>query len=207
MKRSAPEWTTLRLRVPRGYEDCWALIRVAHLANGSFTTSAIAAETNAQRQSVESYVRRLVAAEIAELVEQRRGEDGHRTNIYRLLRTPKQAPRVSAGGRERGATAQECLWRSMRSLKQFSLRELVYLSAVDRAIPLRTARRYLNVLVSAGYLTVHAPAPKKPGLYRLKPGMNTGPQPPSVLVTEAVWDRNLNKIVGDACATLQDGAA
>lgn len=205
--RSAPEWATLKLRVPRGFEDFWALIRARNESTGCFTTAEIAAETNVQRQSVEHYVARLVAGGFAKRVKQRR-EGAIRVNVYSLVRAPKVAPRISDDGVALAGTAQEQLWRAMRSLKLFGTRELAYAATVDRVIPLKTAQRYVNELSRAGYLTAQNPrGAKRPALYRLKPSMNTGPLPPSVLVTEAVWDRNLKTIVGEPQASLRDGAA
>lgn len=189
---TAPVWISLRLRVPRGYEDYWRLIREADAARGRFTITEITEQTNVARYPVEHYVQRLVRGGFARLVERNR-----RGHAFTLVKTPKTAPRLRADGSLiEGPTTQERLWRAMRGLKQFSTRELAYAATVTRAVPLKTAQRYINALAAAGYLTVRG-EDNKPKLYRLKPGMNTGPRPPSILVCEAVWDRNQNRIVGE----------
>ena len=203
--RSAPQWTTMRLKLPRGFEDFWSLMLELDARQGSFTTAEIVGETNVQRQSVEHYVARLAAAGIVKLVEQRRRAPMLRENVYRLARRPKAAPRVRADGTVIARTAQECLWTSIRSLVTFTTRDLAFAATVDRPVRLKTAQRYVNELARAGYLTAHHPhGSRRPAVYRLKPAMNTGPQPPSVLVTEQVWDRNLKKIVGDTVSALQE---
>jgi hypothetical protein len=199
--RTAPEMLALRVRLPRGYADFWALIRARHAKVGRFTVTEIADETCVQRQSVEHYLARLVAAGIA-VKTCRRGTGVTAAQVYTLTRAPKVAPRLRDDGSEIGATAQERLWRGVRVLKQFDTRELAYWS--DR-IPLKTAQRYVNQLARAGYLTVQGVS-RRPATYRLKPGMNTGPLPPSILVTEAIWDPNLKRIVGEGAASFAGSA-
>lgn len=192
--RAIPEMLELRLRVPRGYEDYWRLIRECDAAGGFFTTAAISADTNTQRQSVEHYVARLVAGGYAEIKERRSFAGATVTNIYRLLKRPKQAPRLRADGSAIESAAKDRLWLAMRSLKQFTRQELAFAATTDKPIPAKTAQRYINQLGSAGYLTVR---PGKTPVYRLKPDCDTGPLSPAVLVTEVVWDRNLNRRLRD----------
>jgi hypothetical protein len=191
---TAPVWIQMKARVPRGYEDFWQLILMANAARGEFITAEIADATNVQRQSVEHYVARLVAGGFAALI--RRDRDGPvRINVYKLLKKPKAAPRLREDGSVIKATTQEALWAAMRALKKFTTRELAYAATTDDEIPAKTAQRYVNQLADAGYFTIHGLG-NKPKEYWLKPAMNTGPRPPSILVTEAVWDRNLKQIVG-----------
>lgn len=188
--RTIPEMLELRLLVPRGNEDYWCLIRECDAAKGTFTTGEISAETNTQRQSVEHYVARLVAGGYAEVKERRPCTGAVATNVYRLLKRPKQAPRLRPDGTAIESTAKDRLWTAMRSLKQFTRQELAYAATTDSPIPAKTAQRYINQLASAGYLAVRS---GQPVVYRLKPDGNTGPLSPAVLATEVVFDRNLRR--------------
>lgn len=202
-RRPTPQWIALKARVPRGYEDYWRLIRAAAAAGaGTFTISEIAGETNAQRQSVEHYVARLRAGGFVGLAEPAKI---NKPNVFRLLKSPTTAPRLRADGSEITiASAQERLWRAMRSLVRFSTRELAYAATVEKhPVLVKTAQRYVNQLACAGYLEAQG-ASRRPALYRLKPGMNTGPKPPSILAIDAVWDRNLNEVIGEPVAVARE---
>ena len=207
--RSAPEWVALKLRVPRGFEDFWRLMVASQKLRGFFTTAGIVAETNVQRQSVEHYVARLVKAGIAVGEIHALDDKGFaRENVYRLLKTPKAAPRVNDEGEIVASTAQERLWTAMRTLTTFGTRDLCFAARVDKPVKPKTAQRYINELVRAGYLAVQYPnGLRRPAVYRLKPSMNSGPLPPSILVTEQVWDRNRLEIVGASRTALKENAS
>jgi hypothetical protein len=192
--RSIPEMLELRVKLPRGYEDYWRLIRELDAEHGAFTSAVVSAETNTQRQSVEHYIARLVAGGIAEIKERIPFSGATSANVYRLLRRPKEAPRLRLDGSTIEEPIKDRLWRAMRALRQFSRQELAFAATIDKPVPAKTAQRYINQLACAGYLTVRA---GKPPVYRLKPDCNTGPLSPSVLVTEVVWDRNLRRRLFD----------
>jgi hypothetical protein len=196
MARYSPQqWLALRLRVPRGYEDFWRLIRERCAKGGTFTVTDIADETNVQRQSVEHYVARLRAGGYVALA---RPAAGNKPNLFKLLKCPAAAPRLRDDGSDLGTSVQERLWRGMRALVNFSTRELAFVATVDpkQPVPLKTVQRYINQLVVAGYLDARG-ASRRPATYRLKPGMNTGPKPPSILRAQVVWDRNFGKLMGE----------
>lgn len=118
---------------------------------------------------------------------------------YRLVRDAgAEAPRVRADGSVvTDGLGQEAMWRTMRMLRgaDFSARELAA-QASTPAVPIAivAARYYLFALRDAGYLTVSRPARQTvrgglPERYRLT--RDTGPRPPMVQRTDAVYDPNL----------------
>jgi hypothetical protein len=108
-----------------------------------------------------------------------------------------------ARGREvtgRPATAKEPLWVAIRTLKSFGLKELVFAASTETRISHGAASMFLHRLKRAGYLTVtRKAAPGRSAIWRLKPGMNTGPRPPVLRSVRAtmLWDPNLKQFVGE----------
>jgi hypothetical protein len=96
---------------------------------------------------------------------------------------------VEASGRER-------MWRTAKILKAFTANDLAIAASLpDAPVKLGEAVHYVNWLARGGYLAVLAP-PHKGGkgrrtTYRLV--RNTGPKPPMILRTKALWDPNLHQ--------------
>lgn len=95
---------------------------------------------------------------------------------------------VEASGRER-------LWRTMKMLKVFTPNDLaVAASLPDAPVALAEAVHYVHWLAKAGYLVAavphsHAGRGRRTTWRFVK---NTGPKPPMILRTKAVWDPNLH---------------
>jgi hypothetical protein len=98
----------------------------------------------------------------------------------------------------RPPTQKDPLWVAIRTLKTFGLTELLFIVADPRIKP-ASALVFLHRLTRAGYLTViRKAAPGRGAIWRLKPGMSTGPKPPvqrSIRAT-VLWDQNLKAFVG-----------
>ncbi|WP_315742806.1 MULTISPECIES: hypothetical protein [unclassified Bradyrhizobium] len=191
----------LDVRVPKGNEGFWQIMNHLMVRNGAFTVGDVDELTCSRVQNVSKYLTGLINAGIAEQVGERppaiRGQFA--SPLYRLVKTPVLAPRVRDDGSLIPPTAQECTWNAIRTLKQFSVMELVFAATTDQVEPKRRATaRYVLLLERAGYLTRIGKG--QPHRYRLKPDMNTGPQPPSCKLIDArvVWDPNLKRFFGEA---------
>lgn len=187
---------SLPVRVPRGIQGFWDIICALAATQGHFTITDIDGESNVDRQEIKVYVRLLTKAGFL-AVEKPSVDTGHgRTpTVYRLARKQRYAPRVRADGSLIYATAQEHLWTTIRNLKTFGLAELKFGATTGDVKPSYAATRvFVLRLVTAGYLTRVSR-----GVFRLKPGMDTGPQPPErrALRAKVMWDPNRKKFVGE----------
>lgn len=183
----------------RGYLVFWRIILEQGRGGRLFTVADVHGKTNAALDTVRGYVASLVRAAYLELVEQReRGGGRPAANVYRLLKAPSEAPRLRRDGTpvEMGG-AREQMWRTMRMLGQFTVRDLVVAASTARTpIKESDAKDYLRYLRLAGYLVSQRQAlPGGPAVYRLLPGRYTGPRPPMVQRVKRVWDPNLNKVM------------
>lgn len=198
--RPTPDMAALTAAVPRGHAGFWAIIRERDAA-GPWSITDIAGGTNARRDTVADYVRRLVRAGIAEaLGTVDRTDNRTPAALYRLTRRPIDAPRIRRDGTESLPTGQEQMWRAIRQLPNFSVPELVHAASTDvvRIAP-EAAYTYVRRLHGAGYVAPLDPtAPWRTCAWRLKPSMNTGPHAPRVMRTKFVWDDNLGQVVGAA---------
>ncbi len=200
--RSMPERIALNIRLPRGEEGYWQIIRALD-ARGTWTISDVDGESCDNRSCIGNYVKKLVKAGFTRVVGEKtvnvRGIA--RVKEYRLLKSPKTAPRIRADGTIIASTQQECLWRAIRALKSgFNVRELAFTASTDVVkIKEVAAQRYVELLAGAGYLSLVQARKGRHGLntWRLKPGMNTGPLSPTILRTESIFDRNLCKVMGE----------
>jgi hypothetical protein len=201
--------TALKVRVPRGNEGFWQIICQLSEAQGTFTVADIDGESNASIKNISLYLKSLVAAGYVAKVDgrQHRIKGKYPTPHYRLLRHVARAPRVRADGSAIPPAAQDNLWTAMRSLPSFGLDELVFAATTPEVKPKKsTARRFVGFLLKAGYLNSQ-PAPHglrhRGRVFRLKPGMNTGPSTPCKreICAGMAWDPNLKKFVGEAPIT------
>lgn len=181
----------------------WEAIRRQTVA---FTCYQIARQAEADDETVLTYLRALTLAGFVEVVEavQEIGD----VQTYRLARdNGVEAPRLTARGKPvQQGRKTEALWRAMRVLSQkgdFCPRDLLAVaSTAAEPISFETAKSYVLHLVRAGYLRVTQPA-RRVGIgqgrlsarYRLLPARNTGPRPPMIQRTKAIFDPNLNAVV------------
>ena len=183
----------------RGYEVFWGIIRAQGTAGALITVAGVHRLTNASLDSVRDYMKALERGGFLELAEEHpRGGNRPAAKCYRLLKSPKDAPRLRRDGTpvEMGA-AREQMWRTIRMLGKFTLRDLVVTASTERTpIKESDAKDYLRYLRIAGYLKSQRQAlPGGPAVYQLLPGKNTGPRPPMVQRVRQVFDPNLGKVV------------
>lgn len=201
----------LPVRVPRGFEGFWEIMVRLDKEQGCFTVADIDGESNVSVKCISKYLTSLTRAGFAEQVTTRaHGVKGkYPTPLYKLLKHPVKAPRLRPDGSVvPGATVHEQLWIAMRNLSAgFSLTELMFAATTEEVKPNKqTAGRFVRELHNAGYLAVTRTT-RRGGVngrggaaaWRLKPGMNTGPLPPSLKHVDgkAVWDANLKKFMGE----------
>lgn len=131
---------------------------------------------------------------------------------WRLVRDAgAEAPRVRRDGtRVTMGLAQEQMWRTLRMLKaDFNARELAaHAGTPDVPVNDKAANDYLHNLHRASYLELVS-AGKGTGrggmLARYRLISNTGPLPPMVCRTHAIYDPNLGRVVWhDATVTEED---
>lgn len=117
------------------------------------------------------------------------------THSYRIINSGEAPPLRT---RDRGLR-QRALWTAIRSLKTFREAELAMAASTDdNPIGRDAAGAYIAELQDAGYLTrVGASADRHAiPIYRLQPGMNSGPRAPIVMREErACFDLNLMRAV------------
>ncbi|MBS7552063.1 hypothetical protein KHC23_00115 [Ancylobacter dichloromethanicus] len=191
----------MAVHVPRGHAAYWAIIREFD-AQGPWCVSDVDGQSNAGRREVSAYVSRLVRAGLAHVVEHRR-KGPTPVPYYRLLDRRTEAPRLRRDGSECQPTANEQMWRAMRSLATFDAKEIAFAASTDVVTVNEVAAKdYIKRLAGAGYLVVvqEAKAGRKgrPAIWRLKPAMNTGPLPPLIMRTKFVWDANRQVVMGPA---------
>lgn len=188
----------------RGHDHYWSVIKDLGKDNKLFTRHEVALRSNDRDDySVADYIKRLHAAGFLEMIEQRlqvnRGAGNSVYNVYRLIKRQALAPVVNRDGTlGKQGLAQLQIWNAMRALPGFSLVELaVTASTPDVEILRETAKRYVTHLNRAGYLLVLRESSNRvQGMWRLKPSMNTGPNPPKILKTKLVYDPNRKEIMG-----------
>ena len=203
MHREHFDNASVPVRVPRGNDGFWAIMRRLNAEQGHFTVADIDGESNVSISNISEYLKGLVAAGIAEQCGKRPPAAKGRfpTPLYRLLKQPIRAPRVREDGSLILPSHDEQLWTAIRTLKTFNVKELIFAATTDDVKPsLFSARHLLKILHGAGYLTVTSRGQRGNQVYRLKPNMNTGPLPPrsKQLNGRLVWDPNLGKFMGDA---------
>lgn len=191
-------WEAIRhlkgaMATPMTEEEIWRAIpreHRAHVTNGA----------------IRDYRCCLIAAGI--LVEISPAAGGSPATFDLAIDTGLDAPRVRKDGAVvTQGLAQEQMWRTLRVYKvDLNAHELAaHASTPQIPVDAEAARTYLATLASAGYLdcTV-AHASIKRTRYRLKQARNTGPRPPMICRTKAVYDPNEDQIVWAARVTDED---
>ncbi|MCC3246180.1 hypothetical protein LG047_12755 [Methylocystis sp. WRRC1] len=142
--------------------------------------------------------------------------DGYATqNVYAVKKRQTKAPIERPDPASRPLTARDAMWNAIRTLSQFTARELAVAAATEeRPVSLRAAELYVQKLVQAGVLQVvtaparasgksasGAPQGATAGVYRLLKTANTGPQAPKVCNAGFVFDPNSSRVLGAAIVT------
>lgn len=186
-------------KILRGQDHFWSVIRTLGDGGQTFSVADVDGQCNAtDRATVRDYVRRLVAGGVAEIA-----ETGETANLYRLLKRPVTTPTFDRDGNPIArADGQTQMWNAIRAAEAFNAREIAVTASTDTCEVKETAAKsYIKWLFKAGYLLiVQQSKPGTQAVYRLKPSMNTGPLPPLVMRTKAVFDQNRDKMMGDVVA-------
>lgn len=169
----------------------------------NFTTHSIERSLNIDKRTIQTYLQALERGEFINQIGERKMVRDRKH--YRLVRdVGVEAPRLDRDGRTvMQSRGNENMWRTMRIMGDFSSRELALRAATPEiGISDSTALSYVKFLVNAGYLTVVDPGHSyirgkgaKQARYRLLASKYTGPRPPMIQRTKAVYDPNLGKIV------------
>ncbi|WP_175948591.1 helix-turn-helix domain-containing protein [Burkholderia pyrrocinia] len=169
----------------------------------NFTANTVVRASSIDKPTVQTYLQALQRGGFIEQIGERKaiGDQKH----YRLVRdTGVEAPRLDRQGRPvMQSRGNENMWRTMRIMGEFSPRELALrASTPDVVVTDSTAQSYVKCLAHAGYLTVIDPGHAyirgkgaKQARYRLPASKYTGPRPPMVQRTKAIYDPNLGKIM------------
>jgi hypothetical protein len=195
----------------------WDAIR-HHGTETTWTKREVCKAARVDDETANSYFQGLKAAGYIE-IDSHSKTDRHRGVVqgvrsYRLVRDiGAEAPRLRRNGEPvTQGLAQEQMWRTLRMLKgDINPRELAAHATTTAATVCESAARdYLQSLHLAGYLTItraedkHAIAGTGTRRYQLNPQRNTGPRPPMVCRTSAVFDPNENRIVWQKPVTEED---
>ena len=162
-------------------EAIWQAIR----ALKTFSPKEVRMETRCSSGQVEDYLKALLAAGLIERIEGERGR-------YILVKDPGAvAPRLRRDGSEvTMGRGREQMWRAMRVLGQFTLRDLVvHATTEEHSVAENEAASYCQFLAQAGYLV------RKGGNYLFLRSRYSGPRPPMIQRVKQVFDPNLGKVV------------
>lgn len=182
----------------RGIDHYWSVMMDFAAEDKPFTIIDIFGLSNATRNDINDYVQRLLKAELIERVE----IGSYGAVGYRALVRQSTAPKVRRDGTIiDGASRQQRMWNCMRREQHsFTSADIaVWGTTPHGAISRTTAKAYVLTLHRAGYLIqLDKGGPGVLASYRLAPDMNTGPLPPMILRTKAVFDQNRHQIIGSA---------
>lgn len=178
-----------------GRQRIWDAMRQIAADGVAITTTEVAVRTDIPRPTIYSYCRALEAAGYIRVT--RRPDGRGACAIYGIEATPAEAPRLSrSGAAVLQGRAQEQMWQAMRRLAGvWSVDELALVASTDQVeVTAAHAADYCSRLARAGYLR----RAHKKDHYRFRRPADTGPLPPMIQTTKAVWDPNLGRIVWPA---------
>lgn len=198
-RRPYQDYVALNMKVPRGQEGFWSVIRELD-GNGPWTIADVDARCNVSKDTVRDYVKRLERGGFAREDGVVSAYRGGLTKLYRLTRHQVDTPRLQRDGTELPETINSLLWRTMKMVKLFSAAELAQAAATEaRPVRVSTATAYLKHLHAAGIVqTVRPRQGSRAAHYRL--ARNLGAKAPMILAAKAVYDPNEDKVVGVADA-------
>ncbi|MBS4773402.1 MAG: hypothetical protein KHX55_03900 [Proteobacteria bacterium] len=175
---------------PKNRKMVWKVIReLKH-----FTIRDIEDRTKIQPRTITSY---LQALERAEIIDKRAVYQPNRgclrTNEYNLLKDlGAMAPVVNKAGKLIEDTHQSRIWRAIRILKNFTLKDIVATASQDNdPVSLTAADQYLNYLKKAGYLVKR----NNEKVFHLVSSMNKGIQAPQIQRIKQIYDPNIDVVV------------
>jgi hypothetical protein len=195
-KRSYVEMVQLTAAVPRGHAGFWSII-LGLDAVGPWRLCDVDQRTNVDRASSKDYVHRLERGGFVHRIGEGPGHKGKGTaTLWRLLKSPFEAPRLDRAGNELQEPLEALMWRTARIVKTFTASELASMASLpDREVRLGLARRFVSVLAAAEILRPVGPASGPvERTYRLV--RDLGPLAPSISRTQMVFDPNSRQVIG-----------
>jgi hypothetical protein len=180
-------------KLPR--QIMWETIRTLSRSDTALTTYNVSRRSGQDDQAVREYLRALAKAGIVEHIQPMGNIDA----LWSLLNDEgAEAPRINKRGQRLKPDAVECIWRALRILGELNAVDAkAQAEAGGASITENGARIYLQGLALAGYVTRQDGTTGKPAIYRLIPGMNTGPLHPVYQRCSyaQVFDQNTCKVV------------
>ncbi|PVX80024.1 hypothetical protein [Paraburkholderia unamae] len=184
-------------RGPR--QRIWEAIRKRR---DGFEVTDIERATKADRYTIYTYVQGLAKGGFIEHTN--KAQKRFAEKLYKLVRdVGVEAPRLDKKGNVLRTTGNENMWRTMRIIGDFTAAELAMrASTSETTVAEATAKKYLQLLCVAGYITViemghsrQQGVAAKATRYRLLQSKYTGPRPPMIQSTKSLYDPNIGKIV------------
>lgn len=196
MKRGKPNAGTRTAgRRPKGRAAVWAAIR----RQQTFTVKSVEREADMSYDGISKYFR---ALERAGFIGRCPTSDQMSPQMWMLIKDcGVQYPRLHQDGRPiTTGQGQENMWRTMKILGRFTIHDLVAAASTeDSPIEFTTAQKYVEALARAEYLVRSRRSTRaQKAVYTLAPSKYTGPNPPVIQTTRAVYDPNLDRVVWTA---------
>ena len=166
-----------------GRDRVWTAMRELR----EFTVFDLLHRTSLSARSVEDYIKGYIASGHVMKVQSIAGK-----SQYRLARdTGVETPRIRKNGQPvTQGYGREIMWRSMRTLKDFSIADLLAQGKVAGVlIAEREAKSYCDILARAGYLKSYDRR------YQFIAVRYSGPRPPMVQRLKQLYDPNLDQVV------------
>jgi len=187
----------IHLRMVGGKEPRQHMWEAVRDNRQGFTPRLIAELSGQPEGSVRTYITALNKSAYIELVD---GKGVFADRRWRLVRDEgAESPRVTASGeRSKHGVVLENLWRTLRIMGEMTAAQAAEMASIGGVeVAQAYAHNYFTSLSRAGYLIVCNPDSLDPKVFRLAPGLSTGPRHPVVqrTVTFQVFDPNLNKVV------------
>lgn len=196
----------IELRVRSGRTFAQRLWEIVRKHREAFTVAFLARTLRCEEDAVWDHLRRWVAGGYVLIKE--KDATGLRgvacRHTYHLVRdVGVEAPRCDLKGKPcTQGSGTEAMWTTMRILADFNADELVAHASTRAPVRRDTAIDYIKHLSRAGYLQIVREERslgfgkgRVAARYRLAPRRDTGPRPPMIKRTKAVFDPNLGKVV------------
>lgn len=170
-------------------EKLWQAVRRLR----TFTTPelALAARVDRRQTVIKDYLASLVRAGI--LRRETQASPGLFNRYELVLDSGVDAPRLRKDGTPLPDTGQVRMWRAMKILKIFSVRDLVvHASLPDAPIKESTAETYCRWLTQGRYLNL---PPVEDGVVRYRLIRDTGAKAPQILRIKQLYDPNTGEVV------------
>lgn len=189
------------MRAKLGIRDAiWSGIRKRR----TFTVPELSRDTKLSSRTVQEFVRALATAGYIAQKSTVTCSNGHGVTLWHMvLDTGVEPPAITkAGTKSTSGRTRDQLWRTMKMLTEFEVRDLALHASTDmHPITVTAASEYAHQLHRASYLIRTRERQRNSRFrYRLLPSKNTGPRAPRVVVggpgfRNWVYDPNTGKLI------------